>query len=94
MNYRICILDTTSLHMHTDWGRTGQAAALWKGSGFLDDSEWNLSQQFALAARRGNRTLSCTRPSTASWEKEGTVPLVQPHLEHWGQVRCQSMRRT
>uniref|UniRef100_A0A803YQN7 Uncharacterized protein n=1 Tax=Meleagris gallopavo TaxID=9103 RepID=A0A803YQN7_MELGA len=68
--------------------------ALWKGSGFLDDSEWNLSQQFALAARRGNRTLSCTRPSTASWEKEGTVPLVQPHLEHWGQVRCQSMRRT
>ena len=54
--------------------------------GFLADSELNPSQQCALAARRANHTLRCTRASMATWEKEGSVPLVQPHLEHWDRL--------
>ena len=52
----------------------------------LVNSKWNMSQQCALAAQRANRTLGCTRPSTASGRGEGLSPLlcaVWPHLQHW-----------
>ncbi|KAK4826715.1 hypothetical protein QYF61_010930 [Mycteria americana] len=50
------------------------------------DGKLNRSQQGALAAKRANSVLGCTKHSTASRSREVTVPLytalVQPHLEY------------
>jgi len=53
------------------------------------ESRLNVSQQCALAARRSNHALGCSRPSTATGWGEELSPLlcaVWPHLQHWVQV--------
>ncbi|KAK4816492.1 hypothetical protein QYF61_017453 [Mycteria americana] len=49
-----------------------------------------MSQQCALAAKKGNHVLGCIKHSTASWSREAIVPpctaLVRPHLEHCAQL--------
>jgi len=54
----------------------------------LVGSRVNRSQQPALAARRANSTLGCTKQGMTSWAREGIVPLcsvlVWPHLQYCG----------
>ena len=64
--------------------------------GALADGKLELSQKSAVAAQRANRTLGCTRPSTASGRGEGLSPLlcaVWPHLQHRVWFGCHSIRR-
>ncbi|KAK4827821.1 hypothetical protein QYF61_021905 [Mycteria americana] len=62
----------------------------YKDLGVWVDGKLNMSQQCALAAKRANRVLGCTKHSIASWLREVIVPLctalVQPHLEYCVQV--------
>lgn len=41
----------------------------------LIDGKLNLSQLCALADKRAKCTMGCIRPSTASWARDGIVPL-------------------
>ena len=57
--------------------------------GVMADSNLDLSQQCALAARRATHSPGCTRPSTAPRQEEGLSALfcaVRPHLHHWVRV--------
>lgn len=57
--------------------------------GVMADSNLDLSQQCALAARRATHSPGCTRPSTATRQEEGLSALfcaVRPHLHHWVRV--------
>jgi len=51
----------------------------------LDDSKLNMSQQCALAAKKADSVLGCTKHSIANWSKGMIVllhsTLMQPHLK-------------
>ena len=59
----------------------------------LVDERFNMSRQYALAARKANCILDCTKRSVTSRLREVILPLysalVRPHLEYcthfWGQ---------
>jgi len=57
-----------------------------------------MTQQCALAARRANHVLGCTKHSITRQSREVTVPLytalVQPHLKYCVQFWSLHIRRT
>ena len=82
--------------LHLGWSTDGHKYKLgenWLESspaerdlGVLVHSRLSMSQQCALAAKRANRILGCTKHTITSRSKEVIIPLysamVWPHLEY------------
>ena len=56
--------------------------------GILVDGELDLRQQHALSAKRANGILGYIRPSTASWAREGIVPLYLARYKFTSSTVC------
>jgi len=82
-------------------GESGWRAALQKGSlrdlGVLVSSRLSVSWQCALAAKRANLVLGCTKHSITGQSKEAIVlpysVLVRPHLEYCVQLWAPQLKK-
>ncbi|KAK4827507.1 hypothetical protein QYF61_018833 [Mycteria americana] len=79
--YLLCI----SMHQYMLVASQLESSLAEKDLGVLVDTKLNMSQQFALAAKKVNGVLGCIRQSIASRSSEVILPhcsaLVRPHLE-------------